>query len=71
MILCPGATGLPFDKSTYGSVGFLTVGESINWDVHRYEYDTEKVIQQLEERQPPFYQNLKNTLRYACIRNDI
>mgnify|MGYP005634074593 FL=1 len=71
LILCPGATGLPFDKSTYGSVGFLTVGESINWDVHRYEYDTEKVIQQLEEIQPPFYKNLQNTLRYACIRNDI
>ncbi|MDP7036522.1 MAG: hypothetical protein QF453_01165, partial [Candidatus Marinimicrobia bacterium] len=71
LILCSGATGLPFDKNTNGSVAFLTVGDSINWDVHRYEYDAKKVIQQLEERKPPFYKNLQNTLRYACIRNDI
>lgn len=71
LILCPGATGIPFDENPCGSVAFLTVGESFSWDVVRYDYDTEKTIQQLEERRPPFYKNLQNTLRYASIRNDI
>ena len=71
LILCQGATGIPFDENTCGSVAFLTVGESIKWDVNRYEYDTEKTIMQLEKKQPPFYKNLQNTLRYASIRNDI
>ena len=71
LILCQGATGIPFDENICGSVAFLTVGESIKWDVNRYEYDTKKAILQLEERQPPFYKNLQNTLRYASIRNDI
>ena len=52
-------------------IAILTVGDSVNWEVHRYKYAPEKVIQQLEERKPPFYKNLQNTLRYACIRNDI
>lgn len=71
LILCPGATGIPFDKNRCGSVAFLTVGDSFKWDVIRYDYDTEKTIQQLEERKPPFYKNLQNTLKFASIRNDI
>lgn len=71
LILCPGSTGIPFDENTYGSVAFLTVGESIDWDVNRYEYNYKKSIQDLEDKKPPFYKNLQNTLRYASIRNDI
>ncbi len=70
-ILCQGATGLPFDEDTRGSVAFLTVGESFNWEVNRYKYDVQIPIRQLEERKPPFYKNLQLTLQYAGIRNDI
>lgn len=69
-ILCQGATGLPFDEDPRGSVAFLTVEESFNWEVVRYDYEKSQTIDLLEERQPPFYQNLKNTIRYASIRND-
>lgn len=70
-ILCQGATGLPFDEIPRGSVAFLTVGESFNWEVIRYEYKKFQTIDLLEKRRPPFYQNLKNTIRYASIRNDL
>ncbi|MBU35924.1 MAG: hypothetical protein CMG29_01750 [Candidatus Marinimicrobia bacterium] len=71
-ILCQGATGLPFDEDTRGSVAFLTVeGDSFDWDVVRYEYDQSITIDLLEDRHPPFYQNLQNTVKYATIRNDV
>ena len=71
-ILCQGATGLPFDRDQRGSVAFLKVtGNEIDWDVNRYSYDSEKTSNQLENRKPPFYTNLKNTIRLASIRNDI
>jgi predicted phosphodiesterase len=71
-ILCQGATGLPFDEDPRGSVAFLTVArESFNWDVVRYEYDQKITIDLLEDRKPPFYQNLQNTVKYAAIRNDV
>jgi len=71
-ILCQGATGLPFDEDTRGSVAFLTVeGDSFDWDVVRYNYDQKITIDLLENRQPPFYQNLQNTIKYAAIRNDL
>jgi predicted phosphodiesterase len=70
-ILCQGATGLPFDDDPRGAVAFLTVGDTFRWDVKRFEYDYEVTIRLLEERQPPFYKNLQNTLRYASIRNDL
>lgn len=71
-ILCQGATGLPFDRDPRGAVAFLTVSDKgINWDVKRYDYDTSLTAKKLEERKPPFYQNLKNTLKFASIRNDL
>ncbi|MFQ6612805.1 MAG: metallophosphoesterase family protein [Fidelibacterota bacterium] len=70
-ILCQGATGLPFDEDPRGSVAFLTIGDSFEWNVVRYEYDIDKTIQRLEERNPPFKKNLQNTIRYAAIRNDL
>ena len=70
-ILCQGATGLPFDEDPRGAVAFLTVGDSFNWDVIRYEYNKSVTIDLLEKRQPPFYHNLKNTVRYASVRNDL
>ena len=71
-ILCQGATGLPFDRDPRGAVAFLTVSDKgIDWDVIRYEYDTKLTAKKLEERKPPFYQNLKNTLKFASIRNDL
>jgi len=70
-ILCQGATGLPFDEDPRSAVAFLTVGDTFNWDVVRFEYDSQSIIDLLEERQPPFYKNLQNTVRYASIRNDI
>ena len=66
-IYCQGATGLPFDKDTRGSVAFLTVGEKINWEVIRFDYDKELIIKRLEERKTPFYLSLKNTVKYASI----
>lgn len=70
-ILCQGATGLPFDENPKGAIAFLTVGKSFKWDVVRFEYDSDSTINLLENRKPPFYKNLQNTVRYASIRNDI
>ena len=71
-ILCQGATGLPFDRDPRGSVAFLTIaGNEVKWDVDRYNYDTYLTSEKLEERKPPFYRNLKNTLKFASIRNDL
>ena len=70
-ILCQGATGLPFDEDPRGAVAFLTVGDEFEWNVIRYDYDKTETIDLLEKRQPPFYTNLQNTVRYASIRNDL
>ena len=71
-ILCQGATGLPFDRDQRGAVAFLNIIDNqINWDVIRYEYDNETTTNQLEKRRPPFYSNLKNTIKFASIRNDL
>ncbi len=70
-ILCQGATGLPFDRNKKGAVAFLTISNEIKWDVVRYDYDFNSTMSRLEERQPPFYKNLKNTVKFASIRNDI
>ena len=71
-ILCQGATGLPFDRDQRGAVAFLTVDKNeVTWDVNRYEYDKIKTTKKLEERRPPFYNNLKNTIKFASIRNDL
>ena len=69
-VLCQGATGLSFDENTQGAVAFLTIGESIKWDVIRYDYDINRTLTALEERKPPFYQSLINTVKYAKIKND-
>jgi predicted phosphodiesterase len=71
-ILCQGATGLPFDRDQRGAVAFLTVkNDNVIWEVDRYEYDKESTTKQLEKRKPPFYTNLKNTIKFASIRNDL
>ena len=70
MILCQGATGLPFDKDPRGSVAFLTIDKDIKWEVIRFDYDKEFIINRLEERKTPFYLNLKNTVKYASIGNN-
>ena len=71
-ILCQGATGLPFDRDQRGAVAFLSIkNNQINWEVDRYEYDKEVTSEQLEKRKPPFYTNLKNTIKFASIRNDL
>ena len=68
-ILCPISTGLPFDKITKGAIGFLTIGDKFEWEVHRFEYDLNVTIKLLDKRQPPFYKNLQDTIRFAEIRN--
>ncbi|MBJ13666.1 MAG: hypothetical protein CMG62_11425 [Candidatus Marinimicrobia bacterium] len=70
-ILCQGATGLPFDRNKKGAVAFLSIKDEIKWDVIRYDYDFNSTMEKLEERQPPFYKNLRNTVKFASIRNDI
>jgi len=71
-ILCQGATGLPFDRDQRGAVAFLSVNnDQVDWKVDRYEYDRETTTEQLEKRKPPFYTNLKNTIKFASIRNDL
>lgn len=70
-IYCQGATGLPFDKDQRAAVAFLNVDGDVSWDVVRYEYDHQATIDLLEDRKPPFYRNLQNTIRYAEIRNDL
>jgi predicted phosphodiesterase len=71
-ILCQGAIGLPFDRDPRGAVAFLTVSNNqIDWNVKRYEYDINVTAKKLDERKPPFYKNLKNTLKFASIRNDL
>jgi predicted phosphodiesterase len=70
-VFCQGSTGLPFDKDDRGAIAFLTINEGVDWDVTRFDYNREATIDLLEERQPPFYANLQNTLRFAEIRNDI
>jgi hypothetical protein len=51
-------------------LGFLPVGDSFKWDVVRFEYNQNSTIDLWEKRQPPFYKNLQNTVRYAAIKND-
>ncbi len=71
-ILCQGATGLPFDRDQRGAVAFLTINNGeIDWDVDRYSYDHDLTSKRLEERKPPFFSNLKNTIKFASIRNDL
>ena len=71
-VLCQGATGLPFDRDKRGSVAFLTVKENkIFWDVKRFDYDSKVTKDRLSERKPPFYNNLKKTIKFASIRNDL
>ena len=70
-ILCKGATGLPYDEDTRGSVAFLTINDDIKWDVVRFDYDNSKVIDRLEERQIPFYKHLRQTVKYGAIQNNI
>ena len=63
---------MPFDRDQRGSVAFLTVDNNeVKWDVDRYDYDMEITTNQLEKRKPPFYKNLKNTIKFASIRNDL
>ena len=71
-ILCQGATGLPFDRDQRGSVAFLSINNGVvDWNVERYEYQHEKTTEQLEARKPPFFSNLKDTIKFASIRNDL
>ena len=71
-VLCPGSTGLPFDEDQHGAVAFLKIrGDSIEWEVNRFDYDYQAAMKQMEEIQPPFYRNLYSTLKYAGIRNDM
>ena len=71
-LLCQGATGLPFDRDQRGAVAFLKIeNNKIDWDVVRYDYDHNETSAQLEKRKPPFYINLKNTIKFASIRNDL
>ena len=71
-ILCQGATGLPFDRDQRGAVAFLTIrNNEIDWDVNRYDYNNQETSKQLEKRRPPFFINLKNTIKFASIRNDL
>jgi len=71
-IFCPGSTGLPFDEDHRGVVAFLTVnGDDIQWEMERFEYDTQAAIDHMEKIQPPFYRNLSTTLKYASVRNDL
>ena len=69
-ILCAASTGIPFDGITKGAIGFLTVGDKFNWEAHRFDYDLNATIDLFEKRQPPFYKNLQNTVKYAEIRNE-
>ena len=71
-VLCQGATGLPFDRDKRGSVAFLTVKENkILWDVKRFDYNSKITKKRLSDRKPPFYNNLKKTIKFASIRNDL
>lgn len=70
-LLCQGSVGLPFDKDPRGAVAFLTVGDTFDWDVVRYAYNHQKTILQLEQKRPPFYRNIQNTVKHAAIRNDL
>ena len=71
-ILCQGATGLPFDRDKRGSVSFLTINnDEVLWDVKRFKYNFNITKMKLSERKPPFYTNLKKTLKFASIRNDL
>jgi len=71
-VFCPGSTGLPFDEDQRGVVAFLRVSETaVEWDIKRFEYDTEAALKHMEAVQPPFYRNLYSTIKYASIRNDL
>jgi len=71
-VLCPGSTGLPFDEDPHGAVAFLKVkGDSLDWEVKRFDYDYQAALDQMEAVKPPFYRNLYSTLKYAGIRNDL
>ena len=58
-------------KILEAAVAFLSVGNNIEWEVIRYDYDKSETIDLLEKLKPPFYTNLQNTVKYASIRNDL
>lgn len=71
-VYCPGSTGLPFDEDQRGVVAFLEIkGDSVKWDLQRFEYDFEAAVGHLQATHPPFFRNLLSTLKYASIRNDL
>lgn len=71
-VFCPGSTGLPFDEDQRGAIAFLKIrGDSIEWEVKRFDYDYQAAMQHMQAVQPPFYRNLYSTLKYAGIRNDM
>ena len=69
-IYCPISTGLPFDKLTKGSIGYLQIDEEVSFKIQRFDYDMERTINLLNKRKPPFYKNLIQTLKFAEIKNN-
>ena len=51
-------------RGNVSGVCYLEVPNSI-------KYNKEITSEQLEKRKPPFYSNLKNTIKFASIRNDL
>ena len=45
----------------------ITLARQIQLKLKKFD---EAMINLLEDRQPPFYSNLQNTVRYAAIKND-
>ncbi|MBA25159.1 MAG: hypothetical protein CMG48_02900 [Candidatus Marinimicrobia bacterium] len=69
-IYCPTSTGLPFDKVVKGSIGYLEINDDISFKIERFDYDFQKTIDLLNDRKPPFYKNLVQTVKFAEIRNN-
>ena len=71
-VYCPGSTGLPFDEDRRGAVAFLTTdGDELLWEAERFDYDYQAALDLLDKVKPPFSRNLRATLKYASIRNDL
>jgi len=70
-ILNPGSLGKPLDQDNRAAFGVVTVeGESASFEVIRIEYDIERAVQALEERNVPWRAGIINSLRTAIYTDE-
>lgn len=70
-ILNPGSLGKPLDRDNRAAFGILEIsGSSVVFDVVRLQYDIERTVKALEEREVPWRKGIINSLRTAIYTDE-